>query len=323
MTSICLIFCATGHVGGAAAAHVLEHGHYDVVRLTTRRPEALRNKTMKISSKARLEVVQCDLNNEQDIRRAFSGGVKAVFLITPDDFFDDAWLDKIRLTIQYYASCVRAAVKKGTLYRIVCLSTIGAELLEDAGDLSVSGELEDVIIDAASDRFVEVICIRPGYFFSNFRTEISEALTTGVMTTEMLADARFPCQAPEDVGKRVGMALVQPFYAVSDANCNSNLSRKTVIQFAFPTPYSVGDMARVLQEITGKYIHLHVLSESEWRPILEASGFPPRRVQSLVEMSNCMVTGRAHFDTSVGKIENATTSLEEYLRDFVQEDVRV
>ncbi|ORC85016.1 nucleoside-diphosphate sugar epimerase [Trypanosoma theileri] len=323
MGSICLIFCATGHVGSAAAAYVLEYGHYDIVRLTTRRPESLQNKTMTINSKTRLEVVTCDLNSEEDIRRAFSGGVKSVFLITPDDFFDNEWLDKIRVTIQYYASAVRAAVKKGSLDRIVCLSTIGAQLLEDAGDLSVSGELEDVITDAASDRCVEVICIRPGYFFSNFRTELSEALSTGVMTTQMPEDARFPCQAPQDVGKRVGKALVQPFYPVSDAHGNSNMSKKTVIQFAFPTLYSVGDVARILQEITGKYIHLHILSESEWRSILEAAGYPPRRVQSLVEMSNCIATGRAQFDPSDGKIEKATTSLEEYLNEFVEEDVRV
>ena len=166
----------TGHVGGAAARHLLTKGKQ--VRTLLRTPAKA-----KAYQDQGVDVQQGDLNDPEALAQALQG-VEGAFLLmqptmTPPPDFSDA-----KVSLASY----KDALQKAPVPRLVALSSMGSEKTEKLGNITATSLMEREFRNLP----FPTAFVRAGSFYENYAGAVSAAQHTGKYFSFQPVDFPFP-----------------------------------------------------------------------------------------------------------------------------------
>lgn len=229
------IMGATGQVGGATAAAVLERG------AGARAIARSADKAAKLRAHG-VDVAVADIMDAAALTRAFDG-VDGVFVATPS--FLDAE-DPFLANRAAIAALSRAIVDASVSF-VVYLSSIGAQR---ASGLGAIGKLHD-LEEAMALIPVPTVALRAGWFMENYRGQIGDARESGTLPSMLSPlDLAVPMVATADIG------------AVAADVLTSVSERSFVIELAH-RDYSSREVAAEMSAVLGRPVTATVVESSE------------------------------------------------------------
>jgi uncharacterized protein YbjT (DUF2867 family) len=183
---------ATGNTGSAAAETLLAGG--EKIRVIGRSAEKLKRFADKGA-----EVFVGDVLDTVAMTRAFTGAA-AVYAMIPPDFAQEDFSGYQLLVSDSLAAAIEAA---GVKY-VVSLSSVGAQLPKGAGPVSGLHHFERRLEKVAG---LNVLHLRPAYFFENFLFQIPVIGMLGAMANMLRGDLVMPMIATRDIGARAAAEL--------------------------------------------------------------------------------------------------------------------
>jgi uncharacterized protein YbjT (DUF2867 family) len=180
-----VVFGASGNTGGAASRSLLARG--ESVRAVGRSRE-------RLSALAELgaEVVEADLQNASDVRRALGGADAAYLIIPPNMGAPD---------FRAYQGTVARSLVEGLegsdCQSVVLLSSMGAEHEAGTGPIVGLHRLEKSL---ASIKDTGVLSLRAGYFMENFFMNLQMIEAQGILAAPAPAEAPLTLIAAPDIG---------------------------------------------------------------------------------------------------------------------------
>jgi len=185
---------ASGKTGGRTAEVLLKKG--EKIRVIGRSAEHLQHLTERGA-----EVMVGDQGDVQFLTRAFTGADAAYVIIPPKLDTDD-----VRAHYNKMGAVIVDAVKRSGLRKMVFLSSLGAE--HDSGTGPVTG-LHDVEKALGTLKDVDIVFLRPGYFFENTLMNLEQVKNRHVYTDPGDPDAPFLMVAARDIGQKAGELLLK------------------------------------------------------------------------------------------------------------------
>ncbi|WP_207423353.1 NmrA family NAD(P)-binding protein [Desertivirga brevis] len=277
-----IIVGATGQIG----SHILKE--LDKTGIPAR---AVIRDQRKLSDKNR-DFREADLFNIEEVKRAFAGGETA-FLLTPEDpGSHDPIGDAEKIVANY-----RTAILATGIQKIVGLSSIGAHLPGNTGNLAMSRILEQGFKDLP----IATIFIRPSYYYSNWLAYIETVQQYNILPTFFPAELTLDMNAPEDVANFIARVITgQVFTGIQE-----------IFELTGPVKYSSSDVAKTLSNKLGKEIQPQPIAKENWLETLLSAGFTKSAAYSLIEMTQAVVDGKALPEVPA-KVVKLSTKLQEY-----------
>ena len=255
----------TGHVGGAAARHLLAQGQK--VRTLSRSPE----KAKAFASQG-VDVRQGDLNDATALASAFDG-VQGAFLLmqptmTPPPDFSDA-----KASLASYAK----ALEKTPVPRLVALSSMGSEKTERLGNITATSLMEHAFAELPFPRAF----IRAGSFYENYAGSVVTARQTGVYYSFQPVDLAFPTIGTEDIGKLVAELLTSQW-----------TGKKLVELGTLRTP---NEFAAAVGKAIGREVKAQAVPREAWGATLQGFGLPAGSTGPYEQMMESVNSGWIKF----------------------------
>jgi uncharacterized protein YbjT (DUF2867 family) len=244
----------TGHVGGAAARHLLTQGKQ--IRTLLRTPEKA-----KAFAEQGVEIRQGDLNDAEALARALEG-VEGAFLLmqptmTPPPDFSDA-----KTSLASYT----AALAKAPVPRLVALSSMGSEKIEKLGNITATSLMERAFCDLP----FPTAFVRAGSFYENYASAVPTAQHTGKYFSFQPVDFPFAAVGSIDIGNLVAELLLNGWTgkkvielgSLTTANemaaavgkaIGSDVQAQAIPQFGLP-PGSTGPYEQMMESIGNGWI---------------------------------------------------------------------
>ena len=272
----------TGHLGGAAARHLLAKGKQ--IRTLLRTPE----KAHTFASQG-AEIQQGDLNDAETLARALEG-VEGAFLLmqptmTPPPDFSDA---KASLT------SYTAALAKAPVPRLVALSSMGSEKSEKLGNITATSLMER----AFSDLPFPTAFVRAGSFYENYASALSTAQHTGKYFSFQPVDFPFPAVGSIDIGNLVPELLLNGW------------TGKKVIELGSLT--TANQMAAAVGKTLGRDVQAHAIPGQAWAETLQQFGLPTGSTGPYEQMMDSIGNGWIGFGQPGTEPVPATQTPEEF-----------
>lgn len=277
----------TGQVGGATARHLLAVGKR--VRAVLRDPGKA-----AFWSDAGCEVALADMLDTQALTTAFSG-VDGVFVVIPPLFDPSEGFPEIRALL----SSVAEAVEQTRPPRVVCLSTVGAQVRRP-NLLSQLGLMEQRL----SMLSAPVAFLRAAWFMENFAQDIPVARDEGVFRSFLQPlDHAIPMVATNDIGVAAA-ALLQESW-----------TETRVIELQGPSRISARDVGEALSRALGRTVRTEIALRDGWEGAFRAAGMrnPDPRMQMLDGFNEGWIEFAGDGEQFVG-----STTLDEVLERLVQ-----
>lgn len=188
-----VIFGASGHVGGLAAARLLEAGKK--VRVVARKADGLRAHAARGA-----EVATGSVEDPAFVRRALDGAGAALVLVPPPATATGirAWQDRV-------AGIVGDALEAARVPRAVALSSIGADVPGGTGPIAGLHVLEERLDRIAG---LDALHLRPGYFLENHLGAIGMIRGTGGNGGALRPDLGMAQVATRDIGEVAARRLL-------------------------------------------------------------------------------------------------------------------
>jgi uncharacterized protein YbjT (DUF2867 family) len=185
---------ASGKTGGRVAEALLKKG--EKIRVIGRSAEHLQHLTERGA-----ETLIGDQGDVQFLTRALTGADGAYLLIPPK--FDT---DDLRAYYNKMGAVIVDAVRQSGLRKLVFLSSLGAE--HDSGTGPVIG-LHDVekALSALTD--VDIVFLRPGYFFENTLMNVDQVKHRRIFADSVDPDAPILMVASRDIGQKAADLLLK------------------------------------------------------------------------------------------------------------------
>jgi uncharacterized protein YbjT (DUF2867 family) len=284
-----IILGAGGQVGSRIVKNLIEKN------LT---PKAvIRNKNKEENlKKLGAEVCICDLFNSGELEKIISNGT-SLFVLTPENpFSENPLMDTEKILANIYR-----AVKNSHIKKIVGLSSGGAHLKTGSGNLLMSRMLEDTFIDLK----IQLIFIRPGYYYSNWIGYLDVIKKEGILPTFYPKDFQIPMVAPDDVALYISNLL----YAENNY--------ESIYELIGPRLYSSDDIAKTFGKLLNKNVITNEIPSDLWCKTLENIGFSPMGIKLMVEMTDCVIKGKTKSDVEKNKLIKMPTTFEEYLKNIL------
>lgn len=255
----------TGHVGGAAARHLLAEGKQ--VRTLLRTPE----KANAFADRG-VEIQQGDLNDTEALARALEG-VEGAFLLmqptmTPRPDFSDA-----KASLASYT----AALAKAPVPRLVALSSVGSEKTEKLGNITATSLMER----AFSNLPFPTAFVRAGSFYENYASALSTAQHTGKYFSFQPVEFSFPAVGSIDIGKLVAELLLNGW------------TGKKIIELGSLT--SANQMAAAVGKAIGRDVQAQAIPRQAWAETLQQFGFTPGSTGPYEQMMESIGNGWIAF----------------------------
>lgn len=234
----------TGQVGGALGNALLEQG------LPVR--AIVRNSGKGASWAARgCEVALADMNDAAALTTAFAGA-EAVFILPPSEFDPTPGYVQARETIDAIVAALVAARPK----RILCLSTIGADAVQD--NLLTQRTLIEQALSALP---MPVTFLRPGWFLENALWDVASARDEGVIHSFLMPlDKPFAMVATKDIGT-LAAKLIQ-----------ENWPSDRVVELEGPRRVSPNDLAGAFAKALGRPVRAEIVPRESWEVIFRGQG---------------------------------------------------
>ena len=252
------VFGASGHTGGAAAAHLLKSGKK--VRVVGRQREKL-----AALAKAGAESCVGDVENAGFVREALSGAEAAYVLIPPNMVTDDfrAYEDRVVDTL---ASGIEAAGVR----HVALLSSIGAHHAAGTGPIVAVHHFEERLKKIAG---LNAVFVRAGFFMENVFMGMGTIKAQGIYTGTMPAEAAVPMIASADIGTYAGTRLER-----------LDFSGTSVVHILGPRAISQTELVTILGQAIGKPIRYVQVSLADVGQGMKQAGLKPSLISVFLEM---------------------------------------
>ncbi len=275
-----VITTPTGNTGRYVLQSALEQD--ESVRVLVRNPSRL-----DASTQERCEVVQGDLCNPADLKRALNGA-EAVFFCVPQSPNPK----NISAYYRSFADPFAKAIKEACVQRVVTIS---------GGDGSGSGfqgigqalhEVEQAI--AATG--IPARYVRCGYFMENFFWMIQPIVRAGMFSLPVAGNVPIPFVAACDIGRAAARLLLDRTWSGQEgiaAHGHTSLSCNTA--------------AEIASEVLGFPVRYQPVSGSDYKASLSVHGVSDALGQSLVEMFEAIAAGHDMAAPAAHKADCPTT----------------
>ena len=251
-------------------------------------------KSLDALKAAGADIAAGDIADAGFLAKAFAGAT-AVYTMLPTDYSDPdlaAAQDRLGETI---AHAVTAAAVK----RVVNLSSCGAHLSSGTGFIIALHRQEQRLNALAG---VDVLHLRPGYFFENHLLAIAMIPTVGVYADMTAPDAPLPMVATADIAQVVARELRTP-----------SGKGKRVLHLRAPRLYTMRESTTLLGAAIGKPDLAYVQDDPEQgKAALIQHGFSESAAALMEEMSVAFSTGLLDGEHEKGPTEIAPTTLERF-----------
>jgi uncharacterized protein YbjT (DUF2867 family) len=256
----------TGHVGGAAARHLLAEGH--AVRTLARNPQTAAEWAQK-----GVDVRRGDFNDSAALARALEG-VDGAYLMVPPFLAPAPGFPEARAILGSF----REALRRAPPPRLVALSSVGSQQSSGLGYITATHLLEE----ALSDLPFPTAFVRAGAFLENHALSLAAAASTGWFDTYLMpTDHPVPMVATEDIGREVARLLT------------SDWSGKKIVELGSPT--TPDDLARAMSTVLGRPVKARPIPRERWTASLEAQGVPAGATLPFEEMEDGLNSGWIAF----------------------------
>jgi len=281
-----IILGASGQVG----SHIIKMlaKSESIVRAVVRKKNS--------SFDSHVDVRSADFLEPEKLKRAMEGG-ETVFLLTPENPASDDLLGDTERIIENY----RTAIQSAGVKRIVGLSSIGAHLDGDTGNLRMSRMLEE----GFDDMKVKKTFVRPAYYYSNWLGFLEPMKEFGTLPSFFPADLKIDRISPLDVAEFVADQIIA-----------SQTEEKKIIELVGPEKYSSQEVADSFSRQLDKAIAVQPIAQENWKETLISSGFTENTADNLMAMTRCVVNKSA-VPEFPDKVLRMRTSLQHYLGGHV------
>jgi uncharacterized protein YbjT (DUF2867 family) len=183
---------ATGHTGSKVSETLLRTGA---------RVRALGRSEGRLAGLARAgaDVLAGDATDAAYLTEAFRG-TDAVFVLLPPDFHAADY----RAAQDRVSVAITTAIRDSGVRRVVALSSLGAQLSEGTGPILTLHDFEQRLSQL---EVVDVLVLRPGYFFENFAEALGLIKQQGIHASAVAADVPVPMIATRDIAAVAAEAL--------------------------------------------------------------------------------------------------------------------
>ncbi|MCL6567109.1 MAG: NAD(P)H-binding protein [Acidobacteriia bacterium] len=278
---------ATGNTGSVAAAALLARG--EKVRAVGRRPERLQ----KLAEQG-AEIFTGDVLDTAAMTKAFTGA-RAVYLMIPPDFTQADF----RGYQARVADSLARAIEASGVTHAVTLSSVGAHLSEGAGPISGLHHFEQRINQV---RGLNVLHLRPGYFFENFLMQIGAIRQFGMMGGSMRGDLAVAMIATRDIGIRAAEELARRSFTGQQTR-----------ELLGPRDVSLAEAAAILGKAIGKPdLRYQQMPYEQFESILTRMGLSPDGARLINEMYRAFNEGRVVAQEKRGPENTTSTTLEQW-----------
>lgn len=240
------------------------------------------------------DIATGDVADASFLATAFAGAT-AVYTMIPTPYSApdlDASLDRIGTAI---AQAITAAGVK----RVVNLSSTGAHLSSGTGPIA-GLHRQEVRLNALAG--VDVLHVRPGYFFENHLLAIDMIPSIGVYADMTAPDTPLPMVATADIAQVIARELRTP-----------SVLGKHVLHLRAPRLYTMRESAALLGAAIGKPDLAYVQSNPhEGKAALMEHGFSASTASALEEMSVAFSCGLLNGEYEKGPTEIMPTTLENF-----------
>lgn len=222
-------------------------------------------------------------------------GADGVFAMIPPDYGNH----DPRGQQQRFAEAEAAAVQIARVRHVVTLSSIGADQIGGTGPIDGLRGLEERVDQIPG---LNVVHLRPGYFYENFLSNIGLIKGAGINGGLITPD------------EPKGMVASRDIAAVA-AELLSALSfrGRQVRELQGPRDYSFGEATKILGAAIGRpelpYI---TFGEQDVFNALTAAGFSPAMAHEFIEMLQAFNAGRVKFREPRSPSTNTPTTFESF-----------
>lgn len=279
---------ATGHTGGRIAAALLDAG--EKVRVFGRSKERMKDLAARGA-----EVAVGEIGDVEALARALAGA-DAVYALIPSD----ASSPGLRASQDRMGTALAEAVRRSGVKKVVFLSSLGAELPSGTGPIAGLGAQERKL--RALDG-VDVLALRPTYFFENHLSTLDLIRSQGVNGGAIAPDVPFPMIATQDIAA-----------AAAEALRKRDWTGFTVRELLGPRDVTMTEATRILGEHLGKPDLPYVqFPEADFIGALTGMGVAKDAAELYAEMSRAISEDRIR-PLEGRKPENTTpTAFEDFV----------
>lgn len=249
-----LITGITGHVGGAAARHLLQQGK--PVRALVR-DEA---KAAGWAAKG-VELVKGEWEDSAAISRALAG-VEGAYLMMPPIQTPSPDFREAKAVIASYKQALATAAPP----KLVVLSSMGSEKTSGLGLITSTHLIEEALRDLP----FPVAFLRAGSFYENYLFGLQAGQGGTLPIFYAPTDRKLPMIATEDIGAEVAKLLTAEW------------TGKRFIELG--SLVSSDELADALGEVLGREVKAQAIPREAWATTLEQMGLPKGSTWAYEEM---------------------------------------
>ncbi len=272
-----VITTPTGNIGRQVLDNILASG--EPVRVIVRDPARLSEQTRQ-----RVEVVQGSHGDINVVNKAFAGA-DAVFWLVPPNYqavsLEAAYLDFSRPACE--------AIKNQGIGRVVGISALGRGIAGNAGLVSASLAMDDLIADTG----VSYRALTMPSFMDNLLNQTESLKNQGMFFSMLAGDRKNPTCATRDIAAVAAKCLLDP-----------NWSGRADVAVLGPEDLSFNDMAQIMSEVLGKPIRFQQIPGEAFTSRLKELGMSEAMARGMFDM---MAAKDAGLDNAEPRTPQSTT----------------
>ena len=278
---------SNGNITSKAARILLSHSRS--VRVVGRSAERL-----AALKQAGADLAIGDATDTNFLASAFKGATAVFAMLPPVYSAPDMRAEQNRL-----GEAIAQAIAKSGVTKVVNLSSSGAHLSEGTGPV-VALHLQEQRLNALEG--VDVLHLRPGYFFENHFSAIDTIKTAGVYADRISSKAPIATVGTGDIAIVVARELAA-----------FKTTGKQVLHLRAPKFYTQAEAAAILGKAIGNAELKHVQADpAQAKAGMVQFGFSPDVADQFEEMSRSLSVGNTVDAVIAGPTEITPTTLEQF-----------
>ncbi len=251
-------------------------------------------KSLSTLRAAGAEIATGDMADADFLAKAFAGATAVYAMIPVGQSEPD-----MAGTQNRRGEAISRAIATAGVKRVVNLSSVGAHLASGTGPIAGLHRQEQRL--NALDG-VDVLHVRPGYFFENHLAALAMIPTIGVYADMTAPDVPLPMVATSDIARVIARELLA-----------SSGSGKRVLHLHAPRLYTMRESTALLGAAIGKPDLAYVQADpAQGKAALIQVGFSASAANQIEEMSAAFSAGLLNGEYEKGPTEITPTTLERF-----------
>ncbi|TCR61083.1 NAD(P)H-binding protein [Bosea sp. BK604] len=208
------------------------------------------------------EVALAEMEDAAALTAALAGAT-AVFILPPPEFDPEPGYPEARAAIDSVVTALKAARPA----KVLCLSTIGADAVQD-NLLSQRALMEAALRELS----MPLTLLRPAWFIDNAAWDVASARETGLIQSFLLPlDKGFPMVAACDVGQAAAKLIQEDWSGIR------------VVELEGPARVSPDDLAAAFSSALGRAVRAVPVPRESWEALFRSQGMknPQPRIRML------------------------------------------